>query len=35
MKKIYKIVFGSLICFALIMASSVCMIVGFAQQQGT
>jgi pimeloyl-ACP methyl ester carboxylesterase len=34
MKKIYKIIFGSLICLALIMASSVSLI-GFAQQQGT
>jgi len=34
MKKIYKIMFGSLICLALIMASSFCMI-GFAQQQDT
>ncbi|MBA7578377.1 hypothetical protein ES708_20239 [subsurface metagenome] len=34
MKRIYKIIFGSLICLALIMASSVCMI-GFAQQQDT
>ena len=34
MKKIYKIMFGSLICLALIMASSVSMI-GFAQQQDT
>jgi len=34
MKRIYKIMFGSLICLALIMASSVCMI-GFAQQQDT
>ncbi|MEA2022433.1 MAG: alpha/beta hydrolase [Candidatus Caldatribacteriota bacterium] len=34
MKKIYRIMFGSLICLALIMASSVCMI-GFAQQQDT
>jgi alpha/beta superfamily hydrolase len=33
-KRIYKIMFGSLICLALIMASSVCMI-GFAQQQDT
>ncbi|MEA2087125.1 MAG: alpha/beta fold hydrolase [Candidatus Caldatribacteriota bacterium] len=32
MKKIYKIMFGSLICLVLIMASSVSMI-GFAQQQ--
>ena len=32
MKKIYKIMLGSLICLALIMASSVSMI-GFAQQQ--
>ncbi len=32
MKRIYKIMFGSLICLALIMASSVSMI-GFAQQQ--
>ena len=32
MKRIYKIVFGSLICLALIMASSVSMI-GFTQQQ--
>ncbi len=34
MKRIYKIMFGSLICLALIMASSVGMI-GFAQQQDT
>ena len=34
MKKIYKIMFGSLICLVLIMANSVCMI-GFAQQQDT
>jgi len=34
MKKIYKIMFGSLICLALIMASSVSMI-GFVQQQDT
>lgn len=34
MKKIYKIMLGSLICLALIMASSVSMI-GFAQQQDT
>ena len=34
MKKIYKIILGSLICLALIMASSVSMI-GFAQQQDT
>lgn len=34
MKKIYKVMFGSLICLILIMASSVCMI-GFAQQQDT
>ncbi len=34
MKKIYKIMFGSLICLALIMASNVSMI-GFAQQQDT
>ena len=34
MKRIYKIMLGSLICLALIMASSVCMI-GFAQQQDT
>jgi len=34
MKKIYKIMFGSLICLALIMASSVSMI-EFAQQQDT
>ncbi|MGB6371482.1 MAG: alpha/beta fold hydrolase [Atribacterota bacterium] len=34
MKRIYKIMFGSLICLALIMASSVSMI-GFAQQQDT
>ncbi len=34
MKKIYKIMLGSLICLALIMASSVNMI-GFAQQQDT
>ena len=34
MKKIYKIMFGSLICLALIMTSSVSMI-GFAQQQDT
>lgn len=34
MKRIYKIMFGSLICLALIMASSVCMI-GLAQQQDT
>lgn len=34
MRKIYKIMFGSLICLALIMASSVSMI-GFAQQQDT
>jgi hypothetical protein len=33
-KRIYKIMLGSLICLALIMASSVCMI-GFAQQQDT
>jgi len=33
-KRIYKIMFGSLICLALIMASSVSMI-GFAQQQDT
>jgi len=33
-KKIYKIILGSLICLALIMASSVSMI-GFAQQQDT
>jgi len=34
MKRIYKIILGSLICLALIMASSVNMI-GFAQQQNT
>lgn len=34
MKKIYKIMLGSLICLVLIMASSVSMI-GFAQQQDT
>jgi len=34
MKKIYKIMLGSLICLTLIMASSVSMI-GFAQQQDT
>ena len=34
MKKIYKIMFGSLICLALIMANSVSMI-GFTQQQDT
>ena len=34
MKKIYKIMLGSLICLALIIASSVSMI-GFAQQQDT
>ena len=34
MKKIYKIMLGSLFCLALIMASSVSMI-GFAQQQDT
>ena len=34
MKKIYKIMFGSLICLALIMASNVSMI-GFTQQQDT
>ena len=34
MKKIYKIMFGSLICLALIMASSVS-IIGFAQEQDT
>ena len=34
MKKIYKIMFGSLICLALITASSVSMI-GFSQQQDT
>lgn len=34
MKKIYKIILGSLICLALIMAGSVSMI-GFAQQQDT
>ena len=34
MKKIYRIMFGSLICLALIMSSSASMI-GFAQQQDT
>jgi len=34
MKRIYRIMFGSLICLALIMSSSVSMI-GFAQQQDT
>ena len=34
MKKIYKIMLGSLFCFALIMASNVSMI-GFAQRQDT
>jgi hypothetical protein len=34
MKRIYKIMFGSLICLTLIMASSVSMI-GFTQQQDT
>ena len=34
MKRIYKIMLGSLICLTLIMASSVSMI-GFAQQQDT
>jgi len=33
MKRIYKILFSTLICLILIMASSVCMIAGFAQQQ--
>jgi len=35
MKRIYRIMLGSLICFALVMAGSVCMIEGFAQQQVT
>ena len=35
MKRIYRIMLGSLICLALVMAGSVCMIEGFAQQQVT